>query len=100
MESISSLPLTGSNEVSITTYDPEQTTFKGKKIKLKTNPIFRNNYFLMCYNTSYNRVNGVHLTRLPRNRPYYFLFPILSIKFFFIHVILGFIPYIHILWGF
>ena len=99
MESIDSLPLIQSNEVSITSYDPGQTTFKGQRIKLKTNPIFRNNYFLMCYNTSYNKVNGIPLTKLPRNRLYYFLFPVLSIKYFFLQVALAFIPYLNILWA-
>lgn len=99
MANINSPPLIDTHEVSIATYDPYQTTFKGKKIKLQSNPIFRNNYFLMCYNTSYNKVNGITLEKLPRNKLYYTFFPILQPKFFLLHLLLSFIPYFNILWG-
>ena len=82
MENINSLPLIETREVSIRHYDAQQTTFKGKKIILKANPIFRTNYFLMCYNTSYNQINETPLRKLPRDKFYYLLFPMLGIKFF------------------
>ena len=99
MESINSLPFIETNEVSIRRHDPEQITSKGKTIKIKSNPIFRNNYFIICYNSAYNKVDGISMKRLPRNKLYYFCFPILSIKYFFLQVIFAFIPYFNILWA-
>lgn len=98
MESINSLHSSLTQDTSFRTFDPSQITPRGKKIKLKLNPIFRNNYFLKCYNTSYNRINGVKLNRLPRNRLYYLLFPALNIKFCFVHFILALIPYVNFVW--
>ncbi|OMJ76364.1 hypothetical protein SteCoe_24261 [Stentor coeruleus] len=98
MESINSLDTSLTQDVSLQYFDPSQTTPRGKRIKIKSNPIFRNNYFLKCYNTSYNRVNGIKLKSLPRNRLYYFLFPTLSIKYIFLHFVLAFLPYVNIVW--
>ena len=99
METISSLPLIDSNPQNLQTFDPQTVSHTGKHIKLKLNPIFRYNYFLMCYNTSFNKINGITLKRLPRNKIYYYLYPILGIKYFLLQFALALTPYINLIWS-
>jgi len=100
MESNSSLPLVDHNTLYLRRINPQSITFRGKEIKLKLNPIFRLNYFITCYNFQNNKVNSITLKILPRNKLYYFCYPILQPKYLILHFILDFIPYFNILWVF
>ena len=99
METLNSLPLIESDQPTLRGFESQNVIFKGKQIKLKSNPIFRCNYFLMCYNASINKINGVSLPLLPRNRIYYCLYPILGIKYLLLHLLLNCIPYVNLVWS-
>jgi hypothetical protein len=98
MESNSSLPLVDQNTTNLRQINPQSITFRGKQIKLKINPIFRYNYFITCYNFESNKVNSITLSTLPRNKLYYFFYPLLQPKYLLIHLIFDFIPYFNIIW--
>lgn len=83
--------------LSLSRVDQRDVRFRGRKIKLKSNPIFKYNYFIACYNTHYNKVNGISLPKIPRNRFYYTIFPILRVRYLVISFALNFIPYFNII---
>lgn len=99
MDPINSLPLIGTQEPSHTLKTSRKSISRGKQIKLKLNPIFRYNYFVVCYNSSFNQINGIKLNRVPRNKIYYNCYPILQGKYILLHIILDIIPYINVLWA-
>jgi hypothetical protein len=98
MESNSSLPLIDQNTPNLRQINPRSITFRGKQIKLRLNPIFRYNYFITCYNFESNKVNFITLSMLPRNRIYYFCYPLLQPKYLLVHLIFDFIPYLNLIW--
>lgn len=99
METINSLPFIEPNQPSLRRFNTQNIVFRGKQIKLMSNPIFRCNYFLACYNSPHNQINGISLKRLPKNRFYYKVYPLLGLKYFLIHLLLDFVPYLNILWS-
>ena len=99
METLNSLPLIEPNQANLRTFEPQNVVFRGKQIELKSNPIFRCNYFLMCYNASINKINGISLSLLPRNRIYYSLYPILGLQYLLLHLLLNCIPYVNLVWS-
>jgi hypothetical protein len=98
MASLNSLPLLNHLQPSQSTLNPSKISFRGKQIKLKPNPIFRYNYFAICYNFHQNQIHKISLEKLPKYKLYYFFYPVLQLKYFLLHILLDFIPYINILW--
>ncbi|CAG9320968.1 unnamed protein product [Blepharisma stoltei] len=76
----------------------ENIRFRGRAIKLKSNPLFRFNYFAACYNTNYNMVNGVRFKNIQRNRFYYWLYPLFRVRYIVVSLALSFVPFFNLLW--
>ena len=97
MERLNSLRLIESSQLSSSVFNNQNIAFRGKPIKLQSNPIFRCNYFLLCYNSLHKKPSGIELKKLPRSKIYNFCYPVLGIKYLLLQLILDFIPYINIL---
>lgn len=79
------------------THQSEVLRNRGKQVKILTNPFFRYNYFIACYNTNYNMINSTKLAFIKPNRFYYKLYPILDLQNLVFTILCLFIPYFNLL---